>query len=58
MNAIIDFNSELLVDRSRYRGPHLRLLLAALGRELAKGSTWVFVDKERHSADRIIGSEP
>lgn len=46
MNAIIDLNSELLVDRSRFRDPHLRLLLAALGRELVKGSTWIVVNKE------------
>jgi hypothetical protein len=46
MNAIIDFNSDLLVDRSRFRDPHLRLLLAALGRELVKGSEWVVVNKE------------
>jgi hypothetical protein len=46
MDAIIDLGSELLVDLSRTRDPHLRLLLKALGQELAKGSAWVAVNKE------------
>jgi hypothetical protein len=46
MDAIIDLNSELLVDLSRIRDPHLRLLFLALGQELAKGSAWVAVDKD------------
>jgi hypothetical protein len=46
MHAIIDLNSELLIDRSRVRDPHIRLLLAALGRELVRGSAWVAVSKE------------
>lgn len=45
MNTIIDLNSELLVDRSRIRDPYLRLLLTAIGQELAKGSPWVAVNK-------------
>ena len=47
MNAIIiDLSSELLVDLSRVRDPHLRLLLKAIGRELAAGSAWISVGKE------------
>jgi hypothetical protein len=46
MTAIIDLCSELLVDRSRVRDPHLRLLLTAIGQELAKGSPWVAVSKQ------------
>jgi hypothetical protein len=46
MNAIIDLGSELLVDRSRVRNPYMRLLLAAIGQELAKGSPWVAVHKK------------
>ena len=47
MNAsIIDLNSELLVDASRIRDPHLRLLMKAIGQELAKESAWVAIDKE------------
>lgn len=45
MKAIIDLNSELIVDRSRICNPYLRLLLAAIGQELAKGSPWVVVNK-------------
>jgi hypothetical protein len=44
--TIIDLSSELLVDLSKTRDPHLRLLLKALGRELAEGSAWVAVNKE------------
>ena len=46
MNAIIDLGSELLIDRSRVRNPYVRLLLAAIGQELAKGSPWVAVHKK------------
>ena len=46
MNAMIDLSSELLVDRSRISSPYLRLLLAAIGEELVKGSPWVAVDKK------------
>jgi hypothetical protein len=46
MNAIIDLSSEVLIDRSRVRDPYLRLLLTAVGEELAKGSAWVAVDKQ------------
>jgi len=45
MYAIIDLCSELLVDRSRIRNPYLRLMLTAIGEELAKGSPWVTMDK-------------
>jgi hypothetical protein len=45
MKPIIDFGSELLVDRTRIRSPYLQLLLAAIGRELARGSAWVTVNK-------------
>jgi hypothetical protein len=46
MNAVIDLGSELLIDRSQVRSPYLRLLLAAIGQELAKGSPWVAVHKK------------
>ena len=46
MTAMIDLNSELIVDRSEVRNPYLRLLLAAIGQELAKGSPWVAVNKK------------
>jgi hypothetical protein len=45
MNTIIDLRSEVLIDRSQIRNPYLRLLLTAVGQELAKGSPWVAVDK-------------
>jgi hypothetical protein len=45
MNPIIDLSSEVLIDRSRVRDPYMRLLLTALGQELAEGSAWVAVDK-------------
>jgi hypothetical protein len=51
MNTIIDLNSELLVDRSRIRNPYLRLLLTAIGEELAEGSPWVAVNKKIASED-------
>ena len=34
MNAMIDLDSELIVDRSTIHNPYLRLLLAAIGEEL------------------------
>lgn len=46
MKTIIDLSSEVLIDRSRIRDPYLRLLLAAIGKELVRGSTWVAVDKQ------------
>jgi len=45
MNALIDLNSEVLVDRSQVRNPYLRLLLTAIGEEVVKGSPWVVLDK-------------
>ena len=45
MNAIIDLGSELLVDRSQIRLPHLRLLADALGSPIVKGSAWLVLDK-------------
>ena len=45
MTAIIDLDSELLVDQSRVSNPYLRLLLAVVGQKLAKGSPWLAVNK-------------
>jgi hypothetical protein len=45
MNTIIDLGSEILIDRSRVRNGYLRLLLTALGQQLAKGSPWVAVGR-------------
>ena len=45
MDPVIDLGSELLIDRSRVRDPHVVLLLRALGQELALGSPWVVVNK-------------
>jgi hypothetical protein len=46
MSAIVDLKSELLIDRSRIANPYLQLLLAALGKELVKGSAWVAINKK------------
>ena len=43
---IIDLSSEILVDLSKVRDPHLRLLLKAIGKQLAAGSAWISVGKE------------
>jgi hypothetical protein len=45
MTAIIDLNSEVLIDRSKVRDPYVCLLLSALGQQLVKGSPWVVLDK-------------
>ena len=45
MSPVIDLSSELLIDRSEVQDPYVRLLLSALGQELAEGSAWVAVDK-------------
>ena len=45
MITILDLSSELLIDRSHIRDPYVRLLLAALAKELARGSPWVTLDK-------------
>jgi len=50
MTRTIDLDSELLIDRSQVREPYVRLLLAALGHELVKGSPWILVDKAVASA--------
>ena len=44
MKSIIDFGSELLFDRSRVASPYVRLLVTAIGQELARGSPWVSVN--------------
>ena len=38
MKSIIDLGSELLFDRSRVASPYVRLLVTAIGQELAQGS--------------------
>ena len=45
MKPIIDLGSELLFDRSRIASPYVRLLIAAIGEELVRGSPWVTVSK-------------
>jgi hypothetical protein len=45
MKSIIDLGSELLFNRSRLASPYVRLLVTALGQELARGSPWVSVNK-------------
>ena len=44
MKSIIDFGSELLFDRSRV-SPYVRLLVTAIGQELARGLPWMSVNK-------------
>jgi hypothetical protein len=55
MTAIIDLSSELLIDRSRVRDPYLRLMLTAIGQELAKGSPWVAVPKKLVARHGLLG---
>ena len=45
MVTFVNLTSEVLIDRSRVRDPYVRLLLAALGRELVRGSPWIALDK-------------
>jgi hypothetical protein len=54
MKPIINLNSELLFDRSRIRNPYLRLILTALGQELAVGSPWVAISKKVAARDAIL----
>ena len=56
MKSIIDLGSELLFDRSRVASPYVRLLVTAIGQDLAQGSPWVSVNK-RVLAIYDIGSE-
>ena len=56
MKSIIDLGSELLFDRSRVASPYLRLLVTAIGQELAQCSPWVSVNK-RVLASYEIGVE-
>jgi hypothetical protein len=53
MKSIIDLGSELMFDRSRVASPYLRLLVTAIGQELAKGSPWVSVNKRVLTAYEI-----
>jgi hypothetical protein len=45
MRPVFDLGSELLFDRSRVASPYVRLLVTAIGQELARGSPWVSVNK-------------
>lgn len=56
MKSIIDLGSELLFDRSRVASPYVRLLVTAIGQELARGSPWVSVSK-RELAVYELGPE-
>ena len=56
MYSIVDLGSELLFDRSRVSSPYVRLLVAAIGQELVRGSPWVSVNK-RMLAVYEIGPE-
>jgi hypothetical protein len=62
MKPIIDLGSELLFDRSRIVSPYVRLLIAAIGQELARGSPWVTVSKRAFSVyavpPELIAGEP
>ena len=46
MEGLIDLGTEVLLDESGLRDPHLRLLLAAIGTRLLPGSAWVAVDRD------------
>ena len=50
MDTIIELSSELLIDRSRVTSPYLRLLLTAIGEELAEGSPWVAIETKDESS--------
>jgi hypothetical protein len=54
MTAIIELNSEFIVDGSRVRNPYLRLLLAAVGQKLAIDSPWVAIDKKVVDERRLL----
>jgi hypothetical protein len=45
IKSIIDLGSGMLFDRSRVASPYVRLLVTAIGQELARGSPWVSVNK-------------
>jgi hypothetical protein len=45
MDTIVDFGTELLVDRTRVSVPQLKLLLTAIGRPLVRGSAWISIDR-------------
>ena len=61
MKSIVDLGSELLFDRSRI-APYVRLLVTAIGRELARGSPWVSVNKRvlavYEIGPELIAAEP
>jgi hypothetical protein len=46
MKTTINLGSELLVDQSHVQSPHLRLLLAVVGKPLASGSSWIVVNRK------------
>lgn len=46
MKTIIDAGSELLIDTSSIRDPYVRLVIAAVGQDLVRGSPWVVVNKQ------------
>ena len=62
MKSIIDLGSELLFDRSQVASPYVRLLVTAIGQELAGGSPWVSVNKRVLAVyavwPELMGAEP
>ena len=62
MKSIIDLGSEMLFDRSRVASPYVRLLVTAIGKQLANGSPWVVVSKRELSvycvSPELITGEP
>ena len=46
MNAFIELESEVLIDQSVIRDPYLRLMAAAVGRQIIRGSSWLTIHKD------------
>jgi hypothetical protein len=56
MNTLIELESEFLLDESAIRDPYLRLMAAAIGRRLIRGSPWLTIRREVAEACLVCGN--
>ena len=56
MAQVIRLKSEVLLDSSTIKDPYLRLLAAAIGRKLIRGSPWLAIDRAVAASWAIPGN--
>jgi hypothetical protein len=56
MSSFIEMESEFLVDESAIRDPYLRLMAAAIGQRIIRGSPWLTIQRDVAEACLVCGS--